>query len=165
MENVAYSEQQEPKQERGKQDACSRGGCTLPEQTYSTRQRDEGAEIDQYLACGQTLGYRLPYRGEIAFYEAQDSEADHGRRKDRMTHTRDAHRPILRWGISSSGTGILVCQIPGIAQGNWHDKFQGRRCCDLVSIDLATLNKRAKLVILCPSDRTHKPRFSWYNLL
>src|SRR5258708_5133947 len=76
--------------------ADSGGGRALPEQADARCQADEGAEIDQYLACGHTLRYRLPYRDEIAFDQAEDSEGHQGRRKDRMTQACDAHRPILR---------------------------------------------------------------------
>ncbi|GGY13606.1 hypothetical protein GCM10008098_00290 [Rhodanobacter panaciterrae] len=42
------------------------------------------------------IEYRLPYHGEAAFDQADDSEGDHGCRKDRMTHACDAHCSILR---------------------------------------------------------------------
>ena len=87
------SQQEQPKQEIGEQHAGSGGGCALPEQAYAGCQGNEGAEIDQHSACGHTLGYRLPYRGEIAFDQTQDSEGDQGRSKGRVTHACDAYRP------------------------------------------------------------------------
>ncbi len=96
VDDAGHSYQQQPEQEKGEQHADSGGGRALPEQADARCQADEGAEIDQYLACGHTLRYRLPYRDEIAFDQAQDSEGHQGRRKDRMTQACDAHRPILR---------------------------------------------------------------------
>src|SRR5207244_12918035 len=59
------------------------------------RQADRDTEIGQYLACGQSFGYRLPYLGETALDQAQDSEGDHGQRKHRMTHACDEHRSAV----------------------------------------------------------------------
>src|SRR5215510_9426710 len=54
---------------------------------------DQGAEISQSLARGDTFGHPCPSRGEIALDQAQDSECDHGRREDRMAHACGVHRP------------------------------------------------------------------------
>jgi len=93
-EDAWQSQQQQPKQEIGEQHKGSGGCCALPEQAYARCQRDESAEIVQ---CGRTPRYRRPYCGVIPLDQAEDSEDDHGHRKDRMTHSCDAHRPILRW--------------------------------------------------------------------
>src|SRR5262249_39847648 len=90
------SEKQQPKQKVGEQHACSGGGGALPQQACAGCQGDEGAKISQYLACGHTLGYWLPYRAEIALDQAQDSEGNHGRCKDQMPDARDAHCLSLR---------------------------------------------------------------------
>jgi hypothetical protein len=46
--------------------------------------------------AGTPLGRGDHIGVDVAFEQAQNSEGDHSRRKDRMTHARDAHRPILR---------------------------------------------------------------------
>src|SRR5262249_56628370 len=46
-DDVGHSEQQQPKQETGKQHAGSGGCCALPEQAYASCQRDERAKIGQ----------------------------------------------------------------------------------------------------------------------
>ena len=116
QEDAGHSQQQQPKQEIGEQHAGSGSGCALPEQAYATYQGDDGAEIGQ---CVRTMGYRLPYRDVIAFDQAQDSEADHGRRKE-------PHDPRLRCASSYSPVAFqfigvqasLVCQMPVLYRGN-----------------------------------------------
>jgi hypothetical protein len=76
----------------GEQHAGSGSGCALPKQAYARCEGDEATEIDEDLARGKTVGYRCPYRGEIALDQTQDSEANHGRRKDRMAHACDDRR-------------------------------------------------------------------------
>src|SRR5437867_7620432 len=105
-EDVRHPQQQQPKQEIGKQHARSFGSCALPKQAYAGAQRDEGAEIGQCLAPGHTLGHSCPCRGEIALDETKDSEGDHGYSKDRMTHACDAHRPIPRGTSALSRSGL-----------------------------------------------------------
>src|SRR5262249_43902997 len=83
-EEVGQSKQQQPNQEPGKQHAGSDRGGALPEQAYARYQRDESAEIDQYVARGHAFGHRRPYRAEVAFDQAHDSEADHGYSEDHM---------------------------------------------------------------------------------
>ena len=74
-------------------------------------ERDRGAEIDEYLACGHTLGYRLPDRGEIALGQTLDSECDHDRRKDRMARACDPHRPCSG-AIPVHSIRLLHAQTP-----------------------------------------------------
>src|SRR5271166_688891 len=83
----------------------------MPKQAHTRCQGDEGAEMGQYFASRHTLGYRLPYRREIAFDQAQDSEADHSGREDRLTHACDAHCPILRNGYSTPTIRLSRCQL------------------------------------------------------
>jgi hypothetical protein len=96
-EDAGDSEEQQPEQEKGEQNAGSGGGGALEEQADAGCEGDEGAEVDEELACRYALGYGVPDGGEVAFEEAEDSEGDHSYRKDCMTYTCDAHR------LSSSG--------------------------------------------------------------
>src|SRR6185369_6580498 len=75
------------------QHAGSKAGRAPPKETDARCERDRGAEIDEDLACGHTLGYRLPDHGEIALGQALDSDGDQERCKSRMTRACDAHRP------------------------------------------------------------------------
>src|SRR5215472_5688294 len=102
-DDVWHSEQQQPKQETGEQHTGSGGGSALPEQAYASCERDERAKIGQSV---RILGYGIPHWGEVAFDQANHSDGNHDRRKDHVTHARDAHRPILRWCTNSSGTCI-----------------------------------------------------------
>jgi len=108
--DLGHSEQQHPNQQVGQQHAGGNGGGVFPKQAQATCEGNEGAEIDQHFACGHTLGYRLPHRDEIALDQPQNSEADHGRRKQRLTRARDGHHSIcggvpFHRGINVTGAG------------------------------------------------------------
>src|SRR6185369_17995559 len=88
------------------QHAGSKAGRAPPKETDARCERDRGREIDEHLACGHTLGYRLPDHGEIALGQALDSEGDQDRGKDRMSRAYDAHRPSSMAFQESRGLDI-----------------------------------------------------------
>src|SRR5262245_4739872 len=91
----------------------------LPEHSEAACKADEGAEIDKHAACGHALRQRLPERREIAVDQAQDSEANQGRRKDCVTDACDAHR--LSPGLSPAGllcTPDVPVRLPAMDRGS-----------------------------------------------
>src|SRR5712672_3255184 len=55
-EEVGHVQQQQPSEEKAEQHTRSDGGSAPPEQADPRYQRDDGGEIDQYLAPWHTLG-------------------------------------------------------------------------------------------------------------